>query len=320
MKRLAVPMKRLAVPMKRLVLLSVAAFLSAAVFSGCGSSDAGSSMQDVSDERILANLRVEIPQLRTADSLRIDSMKESSIDDFFQAQLVVDNRNRVYVLVREDGSEALLLAGPPLDVSRSLADMRSQQEGQAREQAAVIEEAAAGMPSLGLDDAPVTLVEFSDFQCPYCARAQSLIKTLREQYPERLRVVFLHFPLSSHEWARPAAIASQCAAQQDDEAFWALHDFYFNNQDALDPTNVVEQSKAALNGSSIDMNQWETCAGDRSSEAHREASKQVTRTLEAGKEAGVTGTPSFYINGQKVEGARSIDAFAQQIEKAAAES
>ena len=306
--------------MKRLALFALAAALSATVFAGCGSSDAESPMQDVSKERILANLRVEIPQLRDADSLRIDSIKASSIDDFFQAQLVVDNRNRVYVLVREDGSEALLLAGPPLDVSRSLADMQSQQEDQVREQAAVIEEAAAGMPSLGPDDAPVTLVEFSDFQCPYCARAQSLVKTLRERYPEQLRVVFLHFPLSSHEWARPAAIASQCAVQQDNDAFWTLHDFYFNNQDALMPTNVVEQSRTALSGSTIDISQWETCAGDRSSEANREASKQVTRTLEAGKEVGVTGTPSFYINGQKVEGARSIDAFAQRIEEAAAKS
>ena len=306
--------------MKRFVLLALAAALSVTALAGCGSSDAGSSMDDVSEERLLANLRVEIPQLRSADSLRIDSIKESSIEDFVQAQLVVDNRNRVYVLVREDGSEALLLAGPPLDVSRSLADMQSQQEDQAREQAAVIEEAAAGMPSLGPADAPVTLVEFSDFQCPYCARVQPLVKDLRERYPEQLRVVFLHFPLSSHEWARPAAIAAQCAARQDDEAFWSLHDFYFNNQDVLTPANVVEQSKTALSGSGLDMNRWETCAGDRSSEAHREASKQVTRTLEAGKEAGVTGTPSFYINGQKVEGARSIDAFAQRIEKAAAES
>lgn len=306
--------------MKRLILLALAATLSAAVLVGCGSSDAGSSMQDVSEERIIANLRVEIPQLRTADSLRIDSMKESSVDDFFQAQLVVDNRNRVYVLVREDGSEALLLAGPPLDVSRSLADMQSEQEEQQREQASVIEEAAAGMPSLGPADAPVTLVEFSDFQCPYCARVQPLVKTLREQYPEQLRVVFLHFPLSSHEWARPAAIAAQCAAQQEDDAFWALHDFYFNNQDALTPANVVEQSKTALSGSRIDMEQWESCASGQSMEAYREASKQVTRTLEAGKEAGVTGTPSFYINGEKVEGARSIDAFAQRIEQAAAES
>lgn len=320
MIRLAFPTKRLAVPMKRLLLLALAGVLGAGILAGCGSSDSDSSMPDVSEERILANLRVEIPQLRNADSLRIDSMQASSIDDFFQAQLVVDNQNRVYVLVRDDGSEALLLAGPPLDVSRSLADMQSQQQEQAREQAAVIEEAAAGMPSLGPADAPVTLVEFSDFQCPYCARVQPLVKDLRERYPEQLRVVFLHFPLSSHEWARPAAIAAQCAAQQDDDAFWALHDFYFNNQDALTPSNVVAQGKTALNGRSIDVAQWETCASDRSSEAHREASKQVTRTLEAGKEAGVTGTPSFYINGEKVEGARSLDAFAQRIEEAAAES
>lgn len=300
--------------MNRLIPLFLAVVLSAGCLAGCGSSE---SAPEVSEERVLANLRLEIPQLRSADSLRIDSLEESTVDAFYQAQLVVNNQNRVPVLIREDGSEALLLAGPPLNASRSIAEMQATQQEQARAQATIIEEAVAGMPALGPDDAPVTLVEFSDFQCPYCAQAKSLIKGLRNRYPDELRVVFLHFPLSSHEWARPAAIASQCAAQQDEDAFWALHDFYFNNQDALTPSNVVAQSAGVLEGGSLDLDQWRTCASDPSSAAYREASAQVTRTLEAGKEAGVTGTPSFYINGEKFEGPRSPDAFSERIEAAA---
>lgn len=302
--------------MSRILSLALAAILTVGFAAGCGSSDGA---PDVDTEKVLANMRLEIPQIRDADSLRIDSLKQSNVDGFYQGELVVNNRNRVYILIREDESDALLLAGPPLDVSRSAEDMQAAQQNQQRERSDVLKQAAQGMPALGPDDAPVTLVEFSDFQCPYCARATDLVKELRSRYPDRLRVVFMHFPLSSHEWARPAAIASQCAARQDEDAFWTLHDFYFSNQDTFTPDNVIPRSEKTLDGTGIDVQAWKTCATDRANEAHRSVAQQVNASLEAGKEAGVTGTPSFYINGEKVEGGRSVDAFAQRIEAAAGE-
>ncbi|HHP7238547.1 DsbA family protein [Longibacter sp.] len=283
------------------------------LLAGCGDT---STAPDVDEGKILANLRLEIPQVRDADSLRIDSLRKSSLDGFYRAQLVVNNQNRVLVMIREDESEVLLLAGPPLDVGRSAEQMQASQQQESEARADVLQRASEGMPALGPADAPVTLIEFSDFQCPYCARATTLVDQLRERYPDRLRVVFMHFPLSSHEWARPAAMAAQCAARQDEEAFWRLHDFYFSNQDALTPGNVMEKSESILAETAVNVDDWKTCATDRTSDVHRSVARQVNASLEAGKEAGVTGTPSFFVNGEKVQGARTVDAFARKIEAA----
>ncbi|NBC86859.1 MAG: thioredoxin domain-containing protein [Bacteroidetes bacterium] len=283
------------------------------LLAGCGDT---STAPDVDEEKILANLRLEIPQVRDADSLRIDSLRESSVDGFYRAQLVVNNQNRVLVMIREDESEVLLLAGPPLDVGRSAEQMQASQQQESEARADVLQRASEGMPARGPADAPVTLIEFSDFQCPYCARATTLVDQLRERYPDRLRVVFMHFPLSSHEWARPAAMAAQCAARQDEDAFWRLHDFYFSNQDALTPGNVMAKSEPILAETSVNVDDWKTCATDRTSDVHRSVARQVNASLEAGKEAGVTGTPSFFVNGEKVQGARTVEAFARKIEAA----
>jgi len=283
------------------------------LLSGCGDT---ATAPDLDEEKILANLRLEIPQVRDADSLRIDSLRKSSLDGFYRAQLVVNNQNRVLVMIREDESEVLLLAGPPLDVGRSAEQMQASQQQESEARADVLQRASDGMPALGPADAPVTLVEFSDFQCPYCARATTLVDQLRERYPDRLRVVFMHFPLSSHEWARPAAMAAQCAARQDEDAFWRLHDFYFSNQDALTPGNVMAKSEPILAETAVNVDDWKTCATDRTSDVHRSVARQVNASLEAGKEAGVTGTPSFFVNGEKVQGARTVEAFARKIEAA----
>jgi len=283
------------------------------LLAGCGDT---STAPDVDEEKILANLRLEIPQVRDADSLRIDSLRESSLDGFYRAQLVVNNQNRVLVMIREDESEVLLLAGPPLDVGRSAEQMQASQQQESEARADVLQRASEGMPARGPADAPVTLIEFSDFQCPYCARATTLVDQLRERYPDRLRVVFMHFPLSSHEWARPAAMAAQCAARQDEDAFWRLHDFYFSNQDALTPGNVMAKSEPILAETAVNVDDWKTCATDRTSDVHRSVARQVNASLEAGKEAGVTGTPSFFVNGEKVQGARTVEAFARKIEAA----
>jgi len=283
------------------------------LLSGCGDT---ATAPDLDEEKILANLRLEIPQVRDADSLRIDSLRKSSLDGFYRAQLVVNNQNRVLVMIREDESEVLLLAGPPLDVGRSAEQMQASQQQESEARADVLQRASEGMPALGPADAPVTLIEFSDFQCPYCARATTLVDQLRERYPDRLRVVFMHFPLSSHEWARPAAMAAQCAARQDEDAFWRLHDFYFSNQDALTPGNVMAKSEPILAETAVNVDDWKTCATDRTSDVHRSVARQVNASLEAGKEAGVTGTPSFFVNGEKVQGARTVEAFARKIEAA----
>jgi len=267
-------------------------------------------------ERIIQNLKVEIPQLRQAGQVSISAFSESDVSGFRQATLNVGGR-QIPLLVTEDGERALLLAGPPLDISRSVDEVNQTLADEASQRNEALSQAIEGMPVRGPADAPVTLVEFSDFQCPYCARASTLVDQLMERFPETLNVVYVHYPLPMHEWARPAAIASQCAAQQEDDAFWALHDAYFDNQSALTADNVMAQSEEYLAGSSIDIDTWKACATDTDSDAYKQAAQTVTANMEAGDEVDVTGTPSFFINGEQVQGARSVEAFARRIEQAA---
>jgi len=294
----------------------MAALVLISLFLAGGTGSAVAQDDGLDTERIIQNLKTEIPQLRQTGQISISSFSESDVNGFHQATLTVNGR-QIPLLVTEDGEQALLLAGPPLDVSRTLEEVEKTLADEASQRSETLKQATAGMPVRGPADAPVTLVEFSDFQCPYCARASSLVDQLMERFPETLNVIYVHYPLPMHEWARPAAIASQCAAQQDDEAFWTLHDAYFDNQSSLAADNVMEESETYLAGASIDIAAWKTCATDESSDAHKEAAQTVTSNMEAGEAVDVTGTPSFFINGEQVQGARSADAFARRIEKAA---
>lgn len=271
---------------------------------------------DLDTQRIIDNLKMEIPQLRQTGQVSLGSFTESDVEGFQRATLTVNGR-QVPILVSNDGSRALLLAGPPIDVSRSVEEVEQALAEEVSERGATLARAATGMPSIGPDDAPVTLIEFSDFQCPYCARGSELVDQLVEKYPETLRVVYVHYPLPMHDWARPAAVAAQCAARQDEDAFWTLHDAYFDNQDNISVDNVMDKSESYLADASIDMEAWATCATDESSDAHKEVQEVVASNMQAGREVNVTGTPSFYINGEKVQGARSVQAFSQLIEQAA---
>jgi len=162
---------------------------------------------------------------------------------------------------------------------------------------------AAEGPALGPESAPVTIVEFSDFQCPYCSRAAPVIKQLRERYPEQVRIVYRHFPLDSvHPQARAAAEASLCAADQ--ERFWEYHDVLFANAQQLGEEDLIGYAEEL----GLDTEAFRSCLEE---ERHAE---QVQRDLEAGRQAGVTGTPSFFINGRMLGGAQPLEEFVRVIE------
>lgn len=161
-----------------------------------------------------------------------------------------------------------------------------------------------GQPTKGPADAPVTLVEFSDFQCPYCARAH---KTLKEQvlpaYEGKVRLVYKNFPLGFHKWAKPAAIAGECAHDQNPDAFWTLYDYFFDHQREINKNNVREKAKEALKDSKIDLAKWEACLDDPA------VAQRVDADMAEGQEVGVSGTPAFFINGRKVSGAQPAEKF-----------
>lgn len=164
-------------------------------------------------------------------------------------------------------------------------------------------EVAATGPSLGPEDAPVTIIEFSDFQCPYCARVVPTIKQLTERYPEQVRIVFRHLPLSFHAQAKLAAQASVCADNQDN--FWAFHDKLFENQRAMEREQLIQYATDL----ELDMQVFEPCLDAPETVAIVEAD------LDAAQALGASGTPAFFINGIMISGAQPIENFETIIQE-----
>ncbi len=162
----------------------------------------------------------------------------------------------------------------------------------------------AGAPTLGRDGAPITIVEFSDFQCPYCGGFAPTLKKVEQDFGDQVKVVFRQFPLSSiHQYAPKAAEASLCA--QDQGKFWAMHDLMFQEQDRLSVTDLKE--KAGRLG--LDRKQFDSCLDTG---RHVE---QVQNDQKEGRRLGINGTPAVFINGVPVPGgAVPYETIAQAIQ------
>jgi protein-disulfide isomerase len=154
-------------------------------------------------------------------------------------------------------------------------------------------------------NAKYTLVEYADFQCPYCARSFEVVETLRARYGEDLRVAFKHLPLEIHPEALPAALYMEAIALQSPERAWDFHDTLFQNQDKLG----AEFYEAVAKQMGLDMARL---AVDLKSDRVRAA--VVTDANEA-RRMGITGTPAFVLNGVLIVGARPVEYFDAIIKK-----
>lgn len=152
----------------------------------------------------------------------------------------------------------------------------------------------AGAPTMGPADAKVTLIEFSDFECPHCLELHNILKDIRAKYPQLL-IVHKDFPISQiHPWAQTAAIAGRCAFQQSPAVFWKLSDFLFSNQDLISASNVWDKVTQFASDANLDQDAFKSCM------ASPEAKKAVDDSLQQGVALGITGTPAVYINGRQV--------------------
>ena len=247
---------------------------------------------------ILANLKMQYPQLADVNVV-MGEIVPTDFEGLDEGTFTVPGRGVQKFLVSSDNTK-LYLTGDPIDVSKSeteiqaaLVDQAAAKTREAEERQTQLIEVSAGLPARGNPEAPVLIVEFSDFQCPYCARGASTVDEILEKYPDDVKVVFKHFPLGFHNWAKPAAIASYCAGLQSGDAFWKLHDEYFQGQKALNLKNVMEKSKGFLEGTDIDIDKWSTCAENEESEEHKAASAVVDADMALGQSLGVSGTPAF---------------------------
>lgn len=143
---------------------------------------------------------------------------------------------------------------------------------------------------LGDKNAPITIVEYSDLQCPYCAKFHQTMNRIVRDFPEQVRWVYRHFPLSSHPYAKKSALASECAGDQG--KFWEYANTLFENQARINNDFIRE----AAQNLKLDMDKFDECLEEE------KYLDKVNNDFAEGKKAGVSGTPTSFINGKRING------------------
>jgi len=189
------------------------------------------------------------------------------------------------------------------EVTAELQKMEQANQPLSAEVQAAIAQSSGGV-SFGPANAKVQIVEFSDFQCPYCSRAATVVHQIKEKYGDKVRFTFRQFPLPMHPNAKVASEAALAANSQG--KFWEFHDKLFQNQNKLDRAGLEEQAKQA----GLNMAAFKKSLDDHKFEG------AVDADVKLGEQAQVSGTPSMFINGARVANPTSFEAVAQMIESA----
>lgn len=189
------------------------------------------------------------------------------------------------------------------EVTAELQKMEQANQPLSADVQAAISQAAGGV-SFGPPSAKVQVVEFSDFQCPYCSRAATVVHQIKEKYGDRVRFTFRQFPLPMHPNAHAAAEAALAANTQG--KFWEFHDRLFKNQNQLDRAGLEDQAKQA----GLNVNAFKKALDDH------KFGPAVDSDVKLGEQAQVQGTPSMFVNGARVANPTSFEAVAEMIEAA----
>ena len=153
-------------------------------------------------------------------------------------------------------------------------------------------------PSLGDPKAPVTLVEYSDFECPVCRSLHDILNGVLPKYAGKVRVVFKDFPIEQiHPWARTAALAGRCAYQQDPQAFWKMYDLIYENQEIISPANAWTKMTDYAEKAGLTVSTFRACM------AGPEAGAAVDASRANGQQLEVSSTPTVFVNGRRLVGA-----------------
>jgi protein-disulfide isomerase len=232
-------------------------------------------------EQYLRNLYAWGP----AFDVKVGPPKPSPIADLLQVPVTVSmggQSDTAVVYVSKTGN--FLLRGELTDMSVDpFAEIKSKLH-------------AGNSPSLGPEDAKITLIEFADFECPSCRQLDLVLRDLLPRHPE-VRLVFKHYPLTDiHPWAMSAAIASQCAFQQSPAAFWKIHDAIFDAQDTITPSNVSDKLQDLANQQGLNPDAYRACM------INPETANQVKQTIEEGHALTITATPTTFVNNRRVIG------------------
>jgi protein-disulfide isomerase len=198
-----------------------------------------------------------------------------------RASLGEDSSEEVYYL---SSDEKTLLRGQTLNLARHPFDDY------------VAKLPIDSQPAYGPKNAPVVIVEFSDFQCPFCKpEAEMLRKRIPAEYPNDVRLSFHDFPLSNiHDWAKPAALAGRCIYHQNEALFWRYHDWVYANQPQLSAATFASRASEFAKSAGVDTARYETCLASKETEA------EVDKSYREGMAVQLTVTPTLFINGRRI--------------------
>ena len=158
--------------------------------------------------------------------------------------------------------------------------------------------------SWGNKNSKVTVIEYSDFQCPFCSKGADVISELKKMYKGKIRIVFKNFPLPFHPLAKGAAEVALCAGEQGEDYFWKMHDVMFKNQEKLKPSDLLKYAtEFGVNKSKLDK----CLEGDH-------MLGKIKDDIAHGQELGIKSTPTFFINGQLLNGALPVESFKEIID------
>jgi len=217
--------------------------------------------------------------------LTVGSFKDTGIPGLLETTIELkqgDNRENAKIFVSKDGK--YLFRGELSDLTKDpLTEARAKIQ-------------TKDAPILGDSKASVTLVEYSDFQCPVCRNLHDVLRGMLPNYPQ-VRVIFKDFPLEQlHPWARTAALAGRCAYQQDSKAFWKMYDFIYDGQDLISAENAWSKMNDFADQSGLDAGTFKSCL------ASPEAAAAVDASRANGQELEVSSTPTIFINGRRIVG------------------
>lgn len=238
--------------------------------------------------------RGEFPLLMTTDGkfliinsdiIDVTKFKESKIAGFKEGSFVMGGHQTVPVFISDDGKYLLL----GTDVMDTTVDPHKE----------IMEKISLkDTPTKGAENAKVVIVEYSDFQCPFCKRGKDMLPDIMKEYNGKVKIAYKQMPLQNHNWAMPAAIAATCVYQQGgDSKFWAYHDKLFDNQKNITLENSKEKFNEYAKEIGLDTKKFDACLNSK------EAKAKVESQMKEASEIGVQSTPTFVVNGMVVPGA-----------------
>lgn len=245
--------------------------------------------------------------VRKGDSVDVENAGEFSGIYKFKIKINSSAANQVLTADVYSTKDGELLILSLLNTSAPLPHEGEEQESAVAEQKTAIEAIADDDAVRGTLNATITIVEFSDFQCPFCEKAYPTIKKVLETYAGKVKLVYRDFPLSSaHPFAQKAAEASECAEEQG--KYWEYHDRLFEAQQEW-AEKGISQFKIYAEELKLDAQKFSSCLDSG------KYAEEVLKDLSDGQKLGVTGTPTFFINGKMVVGAQPFEAFQKVIEE-----